>query len=148
MHLKAQAIGRLGQKPKAVTTKGGTEFVVVSLATTAYRGKERGNKTTWVDVTIFNETRCKFVLDYAKKGQLMFVEGEPSARAYEAKDGSPKATLSITVGRFDGDVKLLSGKDEGENDDSEEPRTETKKGGSKPPFDEGAGDEIDDIPGW
>jgi len=145
MHLKAQAIGRLGQKPKKVSTKGGTEFVVLSLATTQYRGKERGNETTWVDVTIFNDIRCKFILDYAKKGQMLFVEGEPSARAYEGKDGSPKASLSITVGRFEGDVKILSGKDEGEaGDDAEsEPRT-TKKA----PLSDELDDELNDIPGW
>jgi len=145
MLLKATAIGRLGHSPESRTTQGGTTFATMSIATTHWRGKEKGNQTVWVDIAVFNEIKAKYILDFAKKGQTIFVEGEPSARAYERRDGSMAANLTITVGRYEGDIKLVSSPSEGEAGDNKRDggnKQETTE--EKPPFD----DSLENIPGW
>lgn len=108
MRLEAQVIGRLGHDPSERETKNGDLFVVMSVAASLYRGKQKEKETVWVDVTIWNEHTARFIKDYAKKGDMVCVTGEPTARAYKSKAGEPKASLQITVGRFDGDVVLFS----------------------------------------
>lgn len=155
MLLKTTAIGRLGHKPTERRTQGGKSFVTLSLATTHYRGKERGDETVWVDVTIFNENRGKYLMDYAKKGMMLYVEGEPSARAYEDKAGNARANLQLTVGQFEGDVKLLTSKKEAEQMGLTDGEPET----GEPPFDPDSNlaerlaaidpdDDINNLPGW
>ena len=41
------------------------------------------------------------VLDFLKKGKLVYVAGYPSVRAYEAKDGQPAAQMRISAQTID-----------------------------------------------
>lgn len=135
MHLKTQAIGRLGRNPEVKMFDNGGQVVNFSIATTEYKGKEKGNVTTWVDVAVWNKVRGDFIMNYVKKGGLVFVEGTPGVRAYE-KDGQTRGVLTLTVGQYEGDVKSLS---KAENQDSEPASTNTPS-----PIE----DPLDGLPDW
>lgn len=62
--------------------------------------------TTWVDVVISGRPK---VVDYLKKGQLVFVQGSITLRVYSSeKDRCMKAGLTLNVNR----IELLGGKSE------------------------------------
>ena len=144
MYLKAQVIGRIGQKPVMRTTQGGANFLTLSVACTLYRGKEKGKETQWIDVAVWNERQAEFLEQYADKGSTVMVEGEPSARHYVDKSGENRTSLSITIGRFSGDVVLMGG---GESNGDEKPAS---KPAARKQVNDEALDDFDDglPPGW
>ena len=137
MKLTMTMIGRLGKDPEQRETKGnGTEYLSFSLAASLDRGKDKDKETVWVNVTIWNERLVKFIGEYAKKGDLLYITGEPSADAYEGRDGETHATLNLRVG-FNDEAILLSSKS-----DREEGERPAKKPAKRPVEDE----LDDDIP--
>jgi single-strand DNA-binding protein len=88
------ASGRVGQEPKLGTIPSGKQVLNFSLAVDTWNGKEKG--TTWLDCAMWGERGAK-VAEYLDKGTPITIQGEPSVRTYEAKDGSTKATLSVSV---------------------------------------------------
>lgn len=102
--LTAQVIGNLGSDPEQKETQSGTKLCRFSLASNK---KIKGEKvTTWVNVTVFDEHKIKYVMDYCRKGTKLFVEGEPQARAYE-QNGEAKASLDLTCG-FGSKIEICS----------------------------------------
>lgn len=66
---------------------------------------EQQEKTTWVKCSIWRKPDQTGIAQYLKKGQSVYVEGTPNARAWVDKDGNAQATLEVTVQ----DVQLLGG---------------------------------------
>ena len=146
MHFKAQAIGRLGRDPEVKVFDNGGQVVNFSIATTEYKGREKGNVTTWVDVSVWNKVRGDFIMNYVRKGALVFVEGIPGTRAWAAKDGSGdiRSTVTITVGQYDGDVKSLARADnDSDRVEASGERVDAQTGGPA-----GAIDIDDELPDW
>ena len=93
--LTLQAIGNLGADPEDKTTERGMRYCRFSLATNK---KVKGEKvTTWINCTVFDEKKIEFIMAYVRKGTKLFIEGEPSARAYES-NGEARASLDVILG--------------------------------------------------
>lgn len=84
----------------------GTKVAENSLA--VYVGRE-GEKTMWVNLSVWGEKQIERVTAWAKKGDKLLVTGDVDIRAYTGNDGEPKAALSCRVDKFD---LLFSGKKE------------------------------------
>ncbi|MCE2841243.1 MAG: single-stranded DNA-binding protein [Novosphingobium sp.] len=132
--LTMQVIGNLGKDPEFKTLDSGRQLCSFSLASNK---KIKGEKvTTWVNVTVFDENKIKFLKEYVRKGSKLFAEGEPSARAY-LKDGEAKHSLDLTLG-FNSKLEILSSE-----------RAENSGGYAGTTQPAATADALDDaIPGW
>lgn len=98
--LKTIGFGRVTRDPELRRTPSGTAVADFGLATnkrwTGQDGKKR-EITTFTDWTVWNgssENFCKLVT----KGDLIYVEGEPTVDSWEDKtDGSKRSKTKFTV---------------------------------------------------
>lgn len=106
---RAVIVGRVGKDPVTAGRDGG--IVKFSVATSeGWKDRatgERQERTQWHSVVVYNEHAAKFVRDYARKGDLVYVEGTIETRKYE-KDGQDVYVTEIVVRPFGGVVQLQS----------------------------------------
>lgn len=104
--LQTICIGYLGADAD-VKSDNGKEFTTLRVAHSERWQSANGEKheeTTWVDCVISGKPA---VVDYLKKGQMVFVSGTTKLRCYSsAKDRCFKAGLTINVRS----IELLGGK--------------------------------------
>lgn len=116
---KVQLIGRLGADPEE--RGGGSGPVVFSIATSeSWKDKNTGEKrekTQWHNITIWAEPTKKFLMQYAHKGDLLYVEGQLEHSSYE-KDGVTMYKTEVVVKPFVGGVQLQSKEGPGDRSDS------------------------------
>lgn len=94
---KAIIIGKVANIKEAKRTQAGHMMINFSVAVNKKRKEQF--ETTWFSCLLFNKSAEVFQ-KYYKKGDTIYCEGEVSARAYQAKDGSLKAELSLFVNEF------------------------------------------------
>lgn len=101
---KLLIIGNLTADPETRTTNAGKTVTNFTVAVA-----RRGNKdaTDFFRVAAW-EKLGEICSQYLSKGKKVAVTGEVSARAYEGKDGSPRATLDV----FASEVEFLSPREE------------------------------------
>ncbi|WP_375654635.1 MULTISPECIES: single-stranded DNA-binding protein [unclassified Bartonella] len=118
---KVMLIGRLGADPESKTMNSGTEVVNFRMATSeSYTDKnthQKVEKTEWHSVVIFNPHLAKIALQYLNKGSKVYVEGKLQTRKWQDKNGHDRYTTEIVLPQFKGELKLLDGK----NNDNQEP---------------------------
>ncbi|WP_375653833.1 single-stranded DNA-binding protein [Bartonella sp. AP19HLJMH] len=118
---KVTLIGRLGADPESKTMNSGAEIVNFSIATSeSYTDKktnQKVEKTEWHSVVIFNPHLAKIALQYLNKGSKVYVEGKLQTRKWQDKNGHDRYTTEIILPQFKGELKLLDGK----NNDNQEP---------------------------
>lgn len=81
--------GRLGRDPEAKTTKNGTQYVSLSVASST-----RKDETVWRYVNCYG-SQADFAQKYLRKGSRIHVQGEERAYASLGQDGQPRAQLVI-----------------------------------------------------
>lgn len=95
--INLQLIGNLG-KDCLVNNVNGKNVINFTVAHTEKYKDSQGNqqeKTIWVDCAYWTDRTA--VAEYLKKGQQVYVEGQPEARPFQRNDGSPGASLSMRV---------------------------------------------------
>jgi single-strand DNA-binding protein len=90
---KMQCIGRLGKDAELKTLQGGKQVINFSVGITENVKGEK--KTAWVECSYFTEKTG--ILPYLKKGAQVYVEGNPSARAWKNNSGEAQATQELFV---------------------------------------------------
>jgi single-strand DNA-binding protein len=102
-------IGNLGQDAQVRTLDSGTSAISFSVAVTEKYKDKQGNTqeiTTWVSCTRWVPQGGSTALaNYLLKGQKVYVEGKPSARAYLTQANEPAAVLDVRVEK----IELLGG---------------------------------------
>ena len=113
-------IGNLGHSPELKEVNG-SAVCNFSVAVTDKWNDKDGNRqefTTWFDVACW-DTLAVQAHQYLGKGSQVMVAGAVKARAYTGRDGSAKASLSLTARS----IQFLSSKnmneDRNDNDDSD-----------------------------
>jgi single-strand DNA-binding protein len=117
--LKTFVIGHLG-KDCVVNTVNGRNVINFTVAHTKKWKDAQGNQredTTWLDCGWWLDKTA--IAQYLKKGQQVFVEGEPSARAFTRNNGDLGASLNLRVTS----VQLLGGKSNNTSDGSQQANT-------------------------
>ena len=103
--IKTQLIGYLGQDAVANQVNGKSVINLNIADTEKYKNAEgvEVEKTTWVNCAYWTEKLN--VVNYLKKGTLVYLEGKPDVKTYE-KDGKviPQLTLRVSY------LQLLSSK--------------------------------------
>ena len=120
--------GNLGRDAEQRYTAGGDSAVSFSVAVKSGFGDKA--VTSWIKCNLWGK-RGESVMPYLKKGQLVGVSGEFSAREWQDKEGQTKISNEVRVN----DVQLLGGR-------PQEQATETAKPSRPAP----ARDFSDDVP--
>lgn len=142
---KVILVGRVGNDPEM---KGsGDGFATLSLATSRSWKNDRGDreeKTEWHKVVVFNKQAAKFVDQYVRKGDLLYVEGRLETRKYQ-KDGTDVYITEVIVPPFEGVVQLQS-KERGSDSGRGERRERSGGGGFGGQPDYNSHEYDDEIP--
>ncbi|MGB3722699.1 MAG: single-stranded DNA-binding protein [Pacificimonas sp.] len=113
---KVILVGNLGADPEFRSFQNGGEVCNLSVATSeTWRDKqsgERREKTEWHKVAIFNEFLVKTARDYLRKGMKVYLEGAIQTRKWQDQNGQDKYTTEVVLQKFNGELVMLSGRDE------------------------------------
>lgn len=139
---KVILLGRLGGDPEVRYTTSDTPVAGFSVAT-SYRSKGGEEVTEWHRCIAWDKL-ATVVVDYAKKGHLIYIEGRLRTRRWEDRDGNERQATEVIVER----VQLI-GKTVREDGGSNAPRAVVPA--KRPPqagaeSDEGIADMDDDVP--
>jgi single-strand DNA-binding protein len=96
---KVQLIGNLGQNPEIKTLDGGKKLAKFSLATSEIYRNAQGEKvkeTQWHNLVAWGKV-AEIVEKYLTKGSEVAVEGKPTNRTYNDKDGNKKYFTEVQV---------------------------------------------------
>jgi single-strand DNA-binding protein len=114
--IKAEIIGHLG-KDAVVNNVNGKNVVNFSVAHSEKFKDANGvqkERSVWADCSWWIEKTT--IVQYLKKGTLVYVDGQPNARAYTNQNGQQGSTLTLRVNS----VQLLgSGKKQWETQPQE-----------------------------
>jgi single-strand DNA-binding protein len=94
-------LGRVTHDPESRNMPSGDMCVSFSLATNTYSNKsgERKEYTEFHKCVCFNKA-AEVANSYIRKGSLVHVEGSIKTNKWTDKEGNPKATTEIVVGRL------------------------------------------------
>jgi len=109
---KVILVGVLGRDPEVKSFQSGDQIAELSVATSErWTDKATGDKkekTEWSRVVVRNENLVRFAQNYLAKGSKVYVEGQLQTREWTDKDGSKRYSTDIMVGKFKGELVLLS----------------------------------------
>jgi single-stranded DNA-binding protein len=92
--LLLQIEGHLGKSPEFLQPEGKKPYYRFSVGVNT--GTKEAPKTVWV--TVYDRSKPEWSQSpYLKKGDAVFVEGEPWANGWQAKDGNNRADLCVTT---------------------------------------------------
>jgi single-strand DNA-binding protein len=129
-HATITLIGHLGKDP-VQRPAGAKQVVNFSIAHT--RKRQNNETTTWYDVSVWSEKTAAAVMEYAKKGDAIMVQGDVFQDTYQAGDGTLKTALRVDAQS----VTFLGGR---AKQDGERPKDKAQvaqaaaAGGDEPPF--------------
>jgi len=131
-------IGHIGQDA-TVKDLGQNQVINFSVAVSeSYINKatnEKVTNTTWYDASKWGNNTS--IAQYLKKGTQVFVEGKPTARAWQKEDGSLVSVLGVNVL----EIRLLGGKSENNSTPQSQAQPETSA-----PATDFKDEEHDDLP--
>jgi len=106
--IKLQVIGNLGKDCVTNNVNGKTVMNFTVAHTEKFRDAQgnQKDKTIWVDCAYWIDRTG--IAPYLRKGQQVYVEGNPDIRTYTKNDGSFGATLTLRVLS----IQLLGGRPE------------------------------------
>ncbi len=107
---KVMLIGRLGADPEVKKTKNGDSFCNLSLATN--KKIKDNEKTTWHKIVVFDPRIADTMGKYAKRGTLLYVEGEIETRSYKDANDNQRYVTEIIVPRYSGVIRMVGSKSE------------------------------------
>lgn len=113
--------GNLGGDAETRHTTGGAAVTTFSVALSAGFGDKK--TTTWLRCNLWGE-RGEKLAQYLKKGQLVAIVGEFSAREWEDKNGVTKTSCEVRV-----DNVTLCGKRDGEAKPADREAAQAPAGG-------------------
>jgi single-strand DNA-binding protein len=97
---RIQILGNVGNDPTVRTLESGAIAIQFNIAVTE-KFKDKEN-TNWYTATIWRTpAQGNNISQYIRKGDKIFIEGTPTARAYTNKDGVLVASLEINVRNFE-----------------------------------------------
>ena len=108
---KVILVGRLGADAEVKQTSKGDSMANLSLATN--KKFKDDEKTTWHKIVVFDPRIADNMGKYAKKGTMLYVEGEIETRSYKDASGNARYVTEVVVPRFSGVVRMVSPKDSG-----------------------------------
>lgn len=155
MAVKAQFIGRLGADAEVKTSKNGSQFLSMRVATDEFNNGVKG--TAWLTVMYPGERAMK-MKEWLTKGKLVSVFGTERVSLYDNRNGEKVISRDVMADCVD--FVSVGGKQEGQQETTAQPVSESVTPFKKPdePFDAvpvspmatfpptTPSDDIDDLP--
>ena len=108
----------IGKDPEVKYMPNGGVVANVTAATSEkYKDKNTGQdveKTEWHRIVFFGKL-AEIVGEYLRKGSRVYVEGKLQTRKWQDQQGQDKYTTEIVVDGFSGQMQMLGGKDNNQN---------------------------------
>jgi len=104
-------LGTLGRDPEVKSFQTGDRIAELSVATSerwTSKDGEKKEKTEWHKVVIRNENLVRVAENYLSKGSKVYIEGQLQNREWTDKDGTKRYATEIVIGKFKGELVLLS----------------------------------------
>ena len=134
-----QFIGNLGRDPDIRSMGDGGKVCNLSIACTdTWRDKssgERRERTEWVRAVLFNERLIDVAEKYCRKGSKVYISGAMQTRKWTDQSGQERYTTEVVLQRFRGELTLLDG-----------PKDRQEDGAGAPPLGRQGGGLDDEIP--
>ncbi|MGR3498759.1 MAG: single-stranded DNA-binding protein [Limimaricola soesokkakensis] len=115
---KVQLIGNLGRDPEVRSFQNGGKVCNLRLATSkTWKDRNTGEKrerTEWHTVAIFNEALVRIAEQYLRKGATVYIEGSLENRKWQDQNGNDRYSTEITLRPYDGDLKMIGGRRDGD----------------------------------
>jgi len=109
---KVTILGTLGGDPQITSFPSGDRIAALAVATnerwTDKATGEKKEKTEWHKVVIRNENLVRVAENYLSKGSKVYIEGQLQNREWTDKDGTKRYATEIVIGKFKGELVLLS----------------------------------------
>lgn len=136
-------LGRLGADPEVKRTQNNKLVGNMRLACEErWKDRQSGNwekRTEWVPVVIWTEHLVELVEQYARKGDLIYVEGKFQTRKWQDQSGADRYSTEVVVQAFDGKIELCSGGRRGGGDDDGRDSRQSSRGDDRRSDDRGSG---------
>lgn len=111
---RVQLIGNLGADPEIRRTQDGRPIASMRIATSeTWRDRNTGDKrekTEWHSIVVFNESLCKVIEQYVKKGSKIFIEGQLQTRKWQDRDGQDRYSTEVVLQGFNANLVMLDSK--------------------------------------
>jgi len=147
-HMNQMAItGNLGSDPEVKTLdNGGRELVKLSVAVNeAYvQNGEKHERTTWIQVDVFNKAAKTLLKNYAAKGKTVCVSGKRKTRTYTDSNNVTQVAMTLQVDQFSGNVTILNSIGGQKSADQESLSSTEDMTLPQPAGDPGGGPNLDD----
>ena len=139
-------IGRLGADPELRAIPSGVAVCSVRLAVDRrFKNQQGERETDWIDVVAWRQ-QAEFLTTYAKKGQMIAVDGSLRTRTWQSQSGEPRKAYEVVAEQ----VQLLSPRSSGAGPSSaptaSHGATEAGTSDQSPPqFEQAFGDMAADV---
>lgn len=98
-------VGRLGSDPAEIGSTGGVRLSVATSESWKDRDGNKQERTVWHIVVIWPEPTAKFAKQYAKKGDMVYVEGQIEHREYD-RDGTTQKITETVIRPYSGTFQI------------------------------------------
>lgn len=109
---RAILVGNLGADPEIRALPSGQKVGILSVATneqwTDRQTGEKRERTEWHQVSVFDPYAVKYMEDYLRKGDKVYIEGKLQTRKWQDQSGSDRYTTEIVVNAVGGSLVGLS----------------------------------------
>ena len=111
---KVLLIGRLGKDPELREFPSGGKVCNFSLATSeTWKDSSTGEKqerTSWHNISIFNERLAEIAEQYLRKGSQVYIEGQLETRKWQDQAGNDRYTTEVVLKNYRGELTMLGGR--------------------------------------
>lgn len=130
---RAQILGNVGRDPEIRRTNDGRPIANLSVATSdRWRDKATGEnkeRTQWHRVVCFNETLCKVIEQYVKKGSKVYIEGSIETRKWTDQNSIERYSTEIVMRPYNSMLQLLDKKNGHTQSEDDYGTTRTREDG-------------------
>lgn len=109
---KVILVGNLGVDPQINDLPSGQKVANIRVATsitwTDRTSAEKGERTEWHSVTIFDPNSVEYASKYLKKGDQVYIEGKLQTRKWQDQSGTDRYSTEIVVNSISGQLLGLS----------------------------------------
>ena len=85
------------------------------------RTGERQERTSWHNITIFNNRLAEIAEQYLRKGSQVYIEGQLETRKWQDQAGNDRYTTEVVLKNFKGELTMLGGRSEDVSNSSNQP---------------------------
>lgn len=118
---KVTLLGRLARDPESRNfANGGMVCNLRVLTSRNWKDRnsgERVERTEGHNIAIFAEPTAKYASQYAKKGDLVYLEGSLETRKWQDQSGQDRYTTEVVIRPYEGEFRIVpTGRSEGRGD--------------------------------